>query len=84
MIKTERGTTEIKGEINEILTDYELIARAMRKALSEKMGEEKAIEELEKVIENSKMSEEERVESIVQRMSREIAENIRKFMTKRK
>ena len=29
MIKTERGTTEIKGEINEILTDYELIARAM-------------------------------------------------------
>ena len=67
MIKTERGTTEIKGEINEILTDYELIARAMRKALSEKMGEEKAIEE-----------------SIVERMSREIAENIRKFMTKRK
>lgn len=84
MIKTERGTTEIKGEINEILTDYELIARAMRKALSEKMGEEKAIEELGKVIENSKMSEEERVESIVERMSREIAENIRKFMTKRK
>lgn len=56
----------------------------MRKALSEKMGEEKAIEELEKVIENSKMSEEERVESIVERMSREIAENIRKSMTKRK
>ena len=39
MIKTERGTTEIKGEINENLTDYELIARAMRNALSEKMGE---------------------------------------------
>lgn len=84
MIKTEKGTVEIKGEISEVLTDFEMIGRAMKEVLTREMGEEKAKEEWEKAIENSKMSEEERVESIVERMSREIAENIRKFMTKRK
>lgn len=42
MIKTERGTVEIKGEISEILTDFEMIGRAMKEVLIREMGEEKS------------------------------------------
>nr|DAZ70129.1 MAG TPA: hypothetical protein [Caudoviricetes sp.] len=76
MIKTERGTTEIKGEISEILTDYEMIARAMKRVLTEEMGEEKATEALKDAIENSKMSEEERVKNMIDKVKREIVKNI--------
>lgn len=76
MIKAEKGTVEIKGEISEILTDYEMIARAMKRVLTEEMGEEKATEALEDAIENSKMSEEERVKNMIEKAKREIVKSI--------
>lgn len=80
MIKTERGTVEIKGEISEILTDFEMIGRAMKEVLIREMGEEKAIEEWEKAIENSEKSVEERTKEITERIAEEIKEGIRKML----
>ena len=73
MIKTERGTVEIKGEISEILTDFEMTGRAMKEVLIREMGEEKAIE-------NSEKSVEERTKEITERIAEEIKEGIRKML----
>ena len=84
MIKAEKGTVEIKGEIKEILTDFEMTGRAMKEVLTREMGEEKAKEEWEKAIKNSEKSVEERMEGIVEELTEEIAEGIRKMIADRK
>lgn len=84
MIKVEKGTVEIKGEMSDILTDFEMVARAMKEVLIREMGEEKAIENWEKAIENSKMSIEERAEGIAEEIAKEIKEGIRKILADRK
>lgn len=48
MIKTERGTTEIKGELYETLADYGVITVAVREVLEETIGKERAEEEMQK------------------------------------
>lgn len=80
MIKAEKGTVEIKGEMNEILTDFEMTGRAMKEVLIREMGEEKAIEEWKKVIEDSEKSVEERTKEITERIAEEIKEGIRKML----
>lgn len=48
MIKTERGTTEIKGDLYETLADYGVITVAVREVLEETIGKERAEEEMQK------------------------------------
>ena len=84
MIKVEKGTVEIKGKMSDILTDFEMVARAMKEVLIREMGEEKAIENWEKAIENSKMGIEERAEGIAEEIAKEIKEGIRKILADRK
>lgn len=60
MIKTERGTTEIKGDLYETLADYGVITVAVREVLEETIGKERAEEEMQKTMQLSRMSEEER------------------------
>lgn len=80
MIKVEKGTVEIKGEMSDILTDFEMVARAMKEVLIREMGEEKATEEWKKAIENSEKSVEERTKEITERIAEEIKEGIRKML----
>lgn len=50
MIKTERGTIEIKGDLYETLADYGVITVAVREALEETIGKERAEEEMQKAM----------------------------------
>lgn len=84
MIKAEKGTVEIEGEISEILTDFEMTGRAMKEVLTRELGEEKAKEAWEKAIENSRKSVKKRIEEMTEKMTQEIIEGIRKMMAERK
>ena len=56
MIKTERGTTEIKGDLYETLADYGVITVAVREVLEETIGKEiemkaeRVVESIRKII----------------------------------
>ena len=65
MIKTEKGTTCIKGTLSEVCTDLTIIIREFRKCLANNDFEEEVIEELiADAVTDSKMSNEEVREEI--------------------
>ena len=87
MIKTERGIIEIKGGLCETLADYRVITVTVRKVLEETIGKEKAEEEMQKAMQLSRMSEEERdkyFEKEIAKKSERFAESIRKIIADRK
>lgn len=59
MIKSEYGTTAIRGDEAEIMTDATCILRALRKALAKKHGVEGADDRIQDIIMKSKMSDDE-------------------------
>lgn len=57
MIKSEYGTTAIRGDEAEIMTDATCILRALRKALAKKHGVEGADDRIQDIIKKSNMSD---------------------------
>lgn len=59
MIKCENGCSEIKGTVPDFLSDYTIITRHIREALSEGMSEEFAMYMLKKSFDIGMMSNDE-------------------------
>lgn len=60
MINVNFGEVSIKGNMPMIMTETEMLLFAVRKFLVEKLGEKYGKEAFDQIIDNSKMSEEER------------------------
>lgn len=79
MIKSNKGTTKIKGNVVEILSDFGVIAKSIMDAM-EKDGFEKEyiVERLKENIEFATLSDEERMSLIMKKMNERIAEFLEK------
>lgn len=85
MIKTEKGTVEISGNICEVFADYGVITQGLCKMLQdhEDMEHEKAEETIRKYIDIAFLSEEDldkELEEIKQKMQRIVSNKLKEFL----